>query len=200
VDVPAGSRVLDLGCGNGALLRLLAARGPIEGTGVDLHAQGAAPSGVRLVEADADTFAADAAGYDLVCSVAAVTPLARLAGLVRPGGLVLFGEGYWKRPPTDRYLEALGASRDELMTRDETERLGEGLGLTPIRSIASSQEQWDRYESTWAANGEAHAAAHAGEPGVAEFLAWIRAGRCRYLELGGRETLGFLLVLLRAPL
>ena len=29
------------------------------------------------------------------------------------------------------------------------------------------------------------------EPGVDEFLAWIRNGRRRYVELGGRETLGF---------
>jgi len=198
IDVPAEGRVLDLGCGNGALLRWLAARGTIDGTGVDLHPQGEAPAGVRLVEGDAEAFPAERAGYDLVCSVAAVTPLPRLAELVRPGGLVLFGEGYWKRPPADRYLEALGASRDELRSWDETVRLGDGLGLTLIRAVASGQEDWDRYESTWAANGEAHAAAHEGEPGVAEFLAWIRSGRSRYLELGGRETLGFVLLLLRA--
>jgi hypothetical protein len=32
---------------------------------------------------------------------------------------------------------------------------------------------------------------------VNEFLAWIRNGRHRYLELGGRDTLGFALLLFR---
>jgi SAM-dependent methyltransferase len=195
IDVPIGGRVLDLGCGNGALLRWLAARGPIDGTGVDLDPEGEAAPGVRLVAGDANAFSADPAGYDLVCSVAAVTPLPRLAELVKPDGLVLLGEGYWKQPPSDRYLEALGASRDELKSWDETVAMGDQLGLRLLRSVASSDEDWDRYESTWAANGEAHASAHAGEPGVGEFLEWIRAGRRRYTELGGRETLGFVLLL-----
>jgi SAM-dependent methyltransferase len=197
IDVPIGGRVLDLGCGNGALLRWLAARGPIDGTGVDLDPAGEAAPGVRLVAGDASAFRADPAGYDLVCSVAAVTPLPRLAELVKPDGLVLLGEGYWKQPPSDRYLEALGASRDELKSWDETVAMGEQLGLTLLRSVASSDEDWDRYEGTWAANGEAHASAHAGERGVAEFLEWIGAGRRRYTELGGRETLGFVLMLFR---
>jgi hypothetical protein len=128
--------------------------------------------------------------------VAAVTPLSRLAQLVRPGGLVLLGEGYWKRPPDDRYLEALGASRDELADWDGTIGMGEEAGLRLLRAVASSEADWDRYEDTWAASGESYARAHAGEPGVGEFLEWIRAGRARYRELGGRDTLGFVLMLL----
>ena len=199
IDVPINGRVLDLGCGNGALLRWLAARGPIDGTGVDLDPEGEAPPGVRLVEGDAEQFTADAGSYDLVCSVAAVTPLSRLAELVKPDGLVLLGEGYWKQPPSDRYLQALGATREELSSWDDTLAMGDQLGLRLLRAVLSSDQDWDRYEGTWAANGEAHAKAHVGEPGVAEFLDWISAGRARYAELGGRETLGFVLMLLLAP-
>jgi hypothetical protein len=109
---------------------------------------------------------------------------------------VLLGEGYWKRRPDDRYLEALGASRDELADWDGTIGSGEDAGLRLLRAVASSDADWDRYEDTWAANGESYAVAHTGEPGVPEFLEWIRAGRARYRELGGRETLGFVLMLL----
>lgn len=195
IDVPVGGRVLDLGCGNGALLRWLAARGPIEGTGVDLDPSGEPAPGVQLVRGDVAAFTAEPGSYDLVASIAAVTPLSRLAALARPDGLVLLGEGYWKQPPTDDYLAALGASRDELRSWDETVGMGQEHGLTLLRSVTSSDEDWERYESTWAANGEAHAAAHAGEPGVEQFLEWIAAGRRRYGELGGRETLGFALLL-----
>jgi SAM-dependent methyltransferase len=197
IDLPVPARVLDLGCGNGAFLRWLAARGPIEGTGVDLDPAGEAPPGVSLVAGDANSFAADAGSYDLVSSVAAVTPLSRLAQLARPDGLVLLGEGFWKQPPDDRYLGALGASRDELASWDATVAMGDGLGLRLERVVTSSDEDWDRYEDTWAANGESHAAAHEGQPGIDEFLEWIRSGRRRYRELGGRETLGFALLLFR---
>jgi SAM-dependent methyltransferase len=197
IELPAGARVLDLGCGNGALLRWLARRWQVDGTGVDLAPGGAASPGVRLVAADATSWQAQPGTYDLTCSVGAVTPLRRLAELTRPGGLVLLGDGYWKRPPGDRYLEALGATRDEVADWDTTVGMGAGLGLELVRARASSTEEWDRYEDAWAANGERYAAAHDGEPGVAAFLEWIRAGRRRYRELGGRETLGFALLLLR---
>jgi hypothetical protein len=58
-------------------------------------------------------------------------------------------------------------------------------------------EDFDRYEDTWAANGERYVAAHPGEAGVEALLDWIRAGRRRYRELGGRDTLGFAVVLAR---
>jgi hypothetical protein len=66
-----------------------------------------------------------------------------------------------------------------------------------VRALPSSVEHWDGYEATWAANGERYAAEHPGEPGLAEFLDWIRNGRRRYTELGGRDTLGFALLLFR---
>lgn len=55
--IPAGSRVLDLGCGNGDLLRLLREKG-CTGTGVDLDADNVLSclrSGVDVIELDLDT-------------------------------------------------------------------------------------------------------------------------------------------------
>jgi SAM-dependent methyltransferase len=197
IELPAGARVLDLGCGRGALLRWLAGRGPIDGTGVDLRPDAAALAGVRLVAGDATSYEAKPESFDLACSVGAVSSAADLARLARPGGLVLLGDGYWKRPPGDDYLVVLGAGRDELPSWQQMIRLGEPLGLTLLRARASTVEQWDRYEAAWAANGERYADDHRGEPGVEPFLEWIRNGRRRYLELGGRDTLGFALLLLR---
>jgi SAM-dependent methyltransferase len=197
VPLPQGARVLDLGCGNGALLSWLAGRGPIAGTGVDLKPAGRSIPGVELVAGDARAFDAEPGSFDLACSVGAVSSAGELARLTRPGGLVLLGDGYWRRPPADEYLAALGASRDELGDWEATVALGRTAGLELVRARASRVEEWDRYEDAWADNGERYAAAHEGEPGVAEFLEWIRAGRRRYRELGGRDTLGFALLLLR---
>jgi SAM-dependent methyltransferase len=193
--LPAGARVIDLGCGTGALLGWLAERGPIDGTGVDLHPGTRPIPGVRMVAGDAGSFPAEPASFDLVCSVGAVSGIGRLTALARPGGLVLLGDGYWRQPPGDAYLDALGATAGDMLDWQATLRIGAPHGLTLVRAVASSVEQWDRYEATWAANGERYAAEHLGEPGLAEFLEWIRNGRRRYTELGGRDTLGFALLL-----
>lgn len=195
--LPAGARVLDLGCGKGALLRWLASRAPIEGTGVDLDPGQSPIPGVRLVAGDARSFRAEPESFDLVCSVGAVSGIGELAAPARPGGLVLLGDGYWRQTPGDDYLDALGATVDDLLDWQATLAIGAPHGLTLVRAVASSVEQWDCYEQAWAANGERYAAKHPGEPGLAEFLDWIRNGRRRYTELGGRETLGFALLLFR---
>ena len=104
---------------------------------------------------------------------------------------MLYGQGYWRREPSPGYLAALTATREELSDYAGTIAGGEELGLTPLHAVAASLDDFDRYEWGWARNGERYAAANPDEPGVADFLAWIRAGRRRYVELGGRETLGF---------
>ena len=144
---------------------------------------------------DARSFPAEPESFDLVCSVGAVSDIGQLAALARPGGLVLLGDGYWRRTPGDVYLAALGATIDDLLDWQATLAIGPPHGLTLVRALPSSVEQWDRYEATWAANGERYAARHPGEPGLVEFLGWIRNGRRRYTELGGRDTLGFALLL-----
>jgi hypothetical protein len=111
--------------------------------------------------------------------------------------LVLLGDGYWRREPSERYLAALGASRDEMSDLATLADMGEPLGLELLATVESSDEDWAAYEGAWAENGERYAAAHPDELGVDEFVAWIRNGRHRYLKLGGRETLGFVLLLFR---
>jgi SAM-dependent methyltransferase len=196
VDLEPGARVLDAGCGTGALLAWLASRAPIRGTGVDLRPPRRRIPGVRFVAGDATGLTAQG-DLDLACSIGAVSTPATLALFVRSGGLVLFGGGYWRRPPSRAYLEALGAERDELASWRETVSVGDSIGLQLLRAVRSSTADWDRYEDAWAANGERYAAQHAGEQGVEAFRDWIRGGRRRYRELGGRATLGFALTLWR---
>jgi SAM-dependent methyltransferase len=208
LDLEPGARVVDLGCGKGDLLRRIATRGPIEGVGVDsspeliAEARAVATAGVSFVVGDLTAFAADEP-FDLAAAVGAgagggpVELLARLAALVSPGGLVLLGDGYWRREPDPPYLDALGATVDELPDLAGTVAAAEQLGLTPLYAVTASVEDFDRYEWRWSLNGERYAAAHPDEAGVGDFLAWIRNGRRRYLELGGRDTLGFGLFLFR---
>jgi SAM-dependent methyltransferase len=200
LDLPARGRVVDLGCGKGDLLGRIAARYEVDAVGIDRDAKllAEAPPGINVIVADIETWNRGRGAFDLVASVGSPAQLSSLAGLVRPDGLVLYGDGYWRREPSDEYLEALGAARDELSDYAGTIRRATELGLAPLYAVAASVDDFDRYEWSWSLNGEHYAVEHPGEPGVGEFLDWIRAGRRRYVELGGRDTLGFGLFLFRA--
>jgi SAM-dependent methyltransferase len=201
LDLAPRSRVVDLGCGKGDLLARISARYDVDAVGIDRDAQLLAevPPGINVIVADIEVWNRGRGAFDLVASVGSPARLASIAQLVRPGGLVLYGEGYWRREPSTGYLAALEAERDDLADYAGTLGRGEELGLTPEYAVAASVDDFDRYEWSWSRNGERYAAAHPDEEGVAEFLDWIRAGRRRYTELGGRETLGFGLFLFRAP-
>jgi trans-aconitate methyltransferase len=192
--VTKGKFAIDLGCGKGDLLGRLAGRYE-GGVGIDRSPELLAEARVRapqfeFVEADVATVEATRL-FGLAASVGGPALLPRLAELVEPGGHILYGDGYWRRRPSTSYLEALGAADDDLSDYAGTLAQAEALGLTPLYATTASEDDFDRYEWTWSLNGERYAAAHPDEPGVADFLAWIRAGRRRYVELRGRETLGF---------
>jgi SAM-dependent methyltransferase len=202
---PTGGVALDVGCGRGeALLRVVERHG-VRGVGLDLHApyvedaRRRATGEVEFHVADAGAFPYAPDGYDVAMTVGSSHALGgdwrhgleRLRELVRPGGEVLLGEGYWRREPDPRYLEALGATADELP--DYAGLIAGALeaGLTPLYAAVAGERDWDRYEWTLVLNGERHAAAHPDDPETDDLRAWVRAGRDRYLAPGGRDTLGF---------
>ena len=122
--------------------------------------------------------------------------LERLAAWVEPGGAVLLADGFWQREPDPAFLEALGgASRIELPSYEGLLRAGRAAGLEPVWVATSTQRDWEDYEWTLIANGDAYARAHPDAGGV---RAWIARARERLLAPGGRDTIGFALIVLRA--
>ncbi|MBN8960001.1 MAG: methionine biosynthesis protein MetW [Rhizobiales bacterium] len=105
--VPSGSRVLDVGCGDGDLLQLLERRG-VDGRGIELSREGVnkcVAKGLAVVQGDADTdldaYPDDAFDYVILSQTLQATrqPRAVLENLLRIGhrAIVSFPNfGYWK--------------------------------------------------------------------------------------------------------
>jgi methionine biosynthesis protein MetW len=106
--VPPGARVLDIGCGDGALLAYLRDTKGVDARGIDVSAAnvaGAVARGLSVVQGDADADLADYpdAAFDMVILSdtlqAMQRPAAVLAELVRIGrrGVVSFPNfGHWR--------------------------------------------------------------------------------------------------------
>jgi cyclopropane fatty-acyl-phospholipid synthase-like methyltransferase len=88
-----------------------------------------------------------------------------LAAAVRPGGHVAVGEPYWRRLPLpEDYLHR----DDPWTTLEGTIRVFETSGLTVVSLIASSEDDWDRYETQHWQAVEEWLAAHPDDAGAAE--------------------------------
>ncbi|MBS0195328.1 MAG: class I SAM-dependent methyltransferase [Planctomycetes bacterium] len=217
-DTPRRSEALDIGCGKAELLIRLAETRGIRGTGIERSflfgaeatraVTGRGVGGfvsIRLGDASELLPTLAKASYDLVICMGssqavggAVGLLSIAASLVRSGGHVLWGEGFWAKPPAPDYLAALGASADEMTTHGGNVSAAVGAGFTPLLAYTATPREWDEYEWAYYRNVENYVCTHPDDPESAAMLARARSWRNLVLA-HGRETMGFGLYLLAAP-
>lgn len=161
-----GARVLDLASGSGEMLCTWARDHGITGTGVDLsplfteHARRRAQElgvadRVTFIHGDAADFVsaekvdvAACLGATLIGGGVAGT-IALLARSLRPGGIMLIGEPFWRLvPPTDAVArECLAhAISDFLVLPDLLASFGR-LDYDVVEMLVADQDGWDRYEA-----------------------------------------------------
>ncbi|CAM5588511.1 Class I SAM-dependent methyltransferase OS=Streptomyces alboniger OX=132473 GN=CP975_10165 PE=4 SV=1 [Streptomyces alboniger] len=161
-----GTRVLDLASGSGEMLCTWARDHGIIGTGVDIStvftekararaAQLGVTDQVTFVHDDASGFVADQPADVAACVGAtwigggAVGTVGLLSESLRPGGLMLIGEPYWRREvPDQETAEAChaGGKDDFLPLPELIEQFGD-LGYDVVEMVLADQDSWDRYQA-----------------------------------------------------
>lgn len=213
-----GSRILDVGCGQGELmLRLLRTWG-CQAVGIDTDAKELGIARTKLAEfGDAVTLydkpfqklqfmglrfdAGFCIGATFACGrrgeafAGAVTGLRDLA---TAGGLIVIGDGYWRQPPAPEYLAATGIEEREFKTYDECIAMGEDAGLQCIYATRASQEEWDHFEGSFWISSERELVQAPDDPDLVMKVERRRGWKKSYLRWG-RDTLGFGLFVFIVP-
>jgi SAM-dependent methyltransferase len=207
--------VLDVGCGWAELLlRVLAAAPSATGLGVDLDEESlararrvAAARGLdsrvafetrdaRRVSGPFDAVTCIGASQIWGPDVADAQPLdyaaalTALRGLLPRGGRLVYGEGFWASPPTPAAVAPLSGRNDEYVALDRLVALAEEHGFGVMAVHQASLDEWDAFESGFAAGWVRWLAEHEPDhPEAAEVRA--RAARQHAAYLGGyRGVLG----------
>lgn len=162
----SGTRILDLGSGSGEMLCTWARDYGITGTGIDMSQLFTAQAKLRAEELGVSErvhfIHNDAAGYvaEKKCDVAACVGATWIAGGVdgtmyllakslKPGGIMLIGEPYWRRvPATEEVAQACGVSSiADFLTLPGLVASFDQQGYDLVEMVLADQEGWDRYEA-----------------------------------------------------
>ena len=161
-----GTRVLDLGSGSGEMLCTWARDHGISGTGIDMSQLFTEQAKLRAEELGVanrvELIHGDAAGYvaDEKVGVAACLgatwigggvagTIELLAESLRPEGIILIGEPYWRQlPPTEDVARGClaGSLSDFLLLPELLASFGH-LGYDVVEMVLADQVGWDRYEA-----------------------------------------------------
>lgn len=161
-----GTSILDLGSGSGEMLCTWARDYGITGTGIDMSPLFTSQAKMRAQELGVSDHVYfihnDAAGYaaDEKCDVAACVGATWIAGGVagtlrllakslKPGGVMLIGEPYWRLvPATEEIAQACGVtSVTDFLTLPALIASFSEKGYDVVEMVLADQEGWDRYEA-----------------------------------------------------
>ncbi|MCD0444041.1 class I SAM-dependent methyltransferase [Glycomyces sp. A-F 0318] len=204
-----GTTALDLASGSGEMLCTWARDHQVTGTGVDISAAFTAKAKARAEELGVAGRVAfvhgDAAGHvadepvDLAACIGATWIGGGTAGTVellqrslKPGGLMLVGECYWRLdPPDEATVKGCHAQgRDEFRSLPGlVDHFGD-LGYDVVEMVLADQDGWDRYSAAQWLNIRRWLDANPGDELVGQMRTVLDQGRANYVRYQ-REHLGW---------
>ncbi len=135
-------------------------------------------------------------GWDVALCLGASFVWGGLAGtldalepVVRPGGHVVVGEPFWRKLPLPEDYDERG---EPFTTLEGTVAILETGSLRCVSVIASSEDDFDRYETLHWRAVEEWLAENGDDPGAAEIHEWHGRAKRTYLR-HGRDHLGWAL-------
>jgi SAM-dependent methyltransferase len=189
------STVLDMACGKAGPATLLASEFGCRVVGVERSPEFAAEARervgsaglaerVEIIEGDAAAFPIEPGAFDAALCLGASFvwdgldgTLEALSPAVRAGGHVAVGEPFWRSWPLPEGVDDLGY----LPLSDTAAKL-EPAGLSLVTLIASSEDDWDTYESLHWRALEEWLAAHPDEPDAPTIRERFEDARDTYLR------------------
>lgn len=203
------ARVLDLGSGSGEMLCTWARDHGITGTGIDLSPLFTAQAQRRAEELGVagrvKFLHGDAVGYvaaekvDVAACVGATWIGGGVAGTIalltrslRPGGILLIGEPFWRQlPPTEAVAKGCLATAitDFLLLPELLASFGR-LSCDVVEMVLADQDGWDRYEAAKWLTMRRWLDANSGDAFAQEVRAHLTAEPARYAAYT-REYLGW---------
>ncbi len=207
------SRVLDVASGRGGPALLLAREFGCSVRGIEIapefHAvavERAAAAGlsgqVSFELGDGAAATLEPGSYDVAMCLGASFVWAGLAGtldalepVVRPGGHVVVGEPYWRRLPLPEDYEERD---DPFTTLDGTVAILGSGSLRVVSMIASSEDDFDRYETLHWRAVEEWLAANPDDPDAGEVREWHERGKRTYSP-PRRDHLGWAIFVCWSP-
>jgi len=204
-----GAHVVDIACGKGEFLVRLAELYEISGVGVDIspycvrdcrekYRKRVPNSDIKFLEMDGAEYKPKSyESFDLVMCIGASWvyggyrgTIRSLKKMVKPNGLIVVGEAFWLKDPSEEYLKATGTKKEEFGTHQSNVNVGEEEGLTCIYTLLSDLDDWDHYESLKWWNVADYVRTNLDDKDAPELLERTKREKDIYLRWE-RETLGW---------
>jgi SAM-dependent methyltransferase len=209
IGLGPGVSILDLCSGKGEMLCTWSRDHGITGTGVDISTVSVAAAGeraaelgvsdrLRFVHDDAATYTHDAP-VDVAACIGATWigdgvpgTVALLERTLRPGGLMLIGEPFWRaEPPSQEAVEACRArSRDDFDTLPGLVTTFGRLGYDLVEMVLADENSWDRYRAAQWLNLRRFVDANPDDELTPQLRSELDIEPLRYVQFG-RHLLGW---------
>ena len=206
------SLVLDIGCGNGELIKRVLDKFNCQAVVIEIDELEMAKAKENLDSyVDQVTFHTAAfkdvelpkGAFDACFSLGSThafgdvgealdNALSDMKSLIVSDGVIVFGDAYWRKEPDKEYLRATGIDPLELRSNLQNIEAGNQSGLECVYVVHASYEDWDTFESSFWLASERELLRDPENVELLDKVTTTRIWKDAYLKWG-RETMGFAL-------